>query len=418
MDLSENSPLNDLKTDAAQSGLPVMGTNQSTVRAHNERLVLSLIRHLGPLPKAEIARRSGLSAQTVSVIMRALESDGLLIKGKPQRGKVGQPSVPMDLAHDGAYFFGLKVGRRSLELVLTDFFGKIVDSRQHMHKFPTPSAAVSFALQSCEAIISALDPPARARIAGMGIAMPFSLWDWAGALGLNPTDMADWKTRDIRSEIATEMPFEVYLENDASCACGAELVFGTHDTPKDFLHFYIAFFVGGGLVLENRLYRGSTGNAGAVGSMPVPAPDGSVRQLVDVASLAGLERACLETGQDPSSIWQISDAWNIEETLLDHWINEAAKGLAYAAASSVALLDLSHVVIDGWMPEAIRARLVRAVEGEIAQLNLAGLSLPTIAAGTIGRMARSLGAASLPLAERYLIDHNALGGLMHKKENT
>ena len=94
----------------------IRGSNQTGMRAHNERLVLSLIRKHGPMAKAAIARITGLSAQTVSVIMRALEADGLLVKGEPVRGKVGQPSVPMGLRAEGAYFLGLKVGRRSVEL--------------------------------------------------------------------------------------------------------------------------------------------------------------------------------------------------------------------------------------------------------------------------------------------------------------
>ncbi|MCA0340038.1 MAG: winged helix-turn-helix domain-containing protein, partial [Proteobacteria bacterium] len=51
---------------------PSGGANQVRVRAYNERLVMSLVRRHGSLSKAEIARRSGLSAQTVTVIMRAL----------------------------------------------------------------------------------------------------------------------------------------------------------------------------------------------------------------------------------------------------------------------------------------------------------------------------------------------------------
>ena len=73
------------------------GTNQIGVRLYNERLILSLIRRLGSVPKAEIARLTGLSAQTVSVIMRELEADGLVLKRDPQRGRVGQPSVPFQL---------------------------------------------------------------------------------------------------------------------------------------------------------------------------------------------------------------------------------------------------------------------------------------------------------------------------------
>ena len=54
------------------------GTNQSGMRDSNERLVLSLVRRNGSLAKTEIARMTGLSAQTVSVIMRELEEEGLL----------------------------------------------------------------------------------------------------------------------------------------------------------------------------------------------------------------------------------------------------------------------------------------------------------------------------------------------------
>ena len=65
------------------------GTNQSGMRDYNERLVLSLVRRHGALAKSEIARMTGLSAQTVSVIMRALEQDGLLLRGEPVRGRIG-----------------------------------------------------------------------------------------------------------------------------------------------------------------------------------------------------------------------------------------------------------------------------------------------------------------------------------------
>ena len=59
-------------------GRSVLGSNQTGLRAHNERLILSQIRDLGSAAKADIARLTGLSAQTASVIMRELENDGLL----------------------------------------------------------------------------------------------------------------------------------------------------------------------------------------------------------------------------------------------------------------------------------------------------------------------------------------------------
>ena len=122
---------------------PSGGSNQVRVRAYNERLVMSLVRRHGALSKAEIARRSGLSAQTVTVIMRALESDGLLIRGAPTRGKVGQPSTPMRLNPDAVYSFGVKIGRRSAELAVMDFVGKVRLQIRRIYAYPMPERARS-----------------------------------------------------------------------------------------------------------------------------------------------------------------------------------------------------------------------------------------------------------------------------------
>ena len=94
------------------------GSNQNGVRLYNERLVLSLIRRHRSLSKVEIARLTGLSVQTASGIVGRLEQDGLLLRRDPQRGRVGQPAIPFTLHPEGALSLGLKIGRRSCDLVL------------------------------------------------------------------------------------------------------------------------------------------------------------------------------------------------------------------------------------------------------------------------------------------------------------
>src|SRR3979411_2995426 len=73
------------------------GTNQTGVRLYNEPLTLSLTRRHRSLAKVEIARLTGLSTQTTTVIINRLEADGLLTAGVPQRGRIGQPSPPHSL---------------------------------------------------------------------------------------------------------------------------------------------------------------------------------------------------------------------------------------------------------------------------------------------------------------------------------
>ncbi len=383
------------------------GTNQSGMRAQNERLVLSLVRQQGALAKTDIARITGLSAQTVSVIMRALESEGLLARGEPVRGRIGQPSVPMMLDSDGAFFFGLKIGRRSADLTLIDFQGHVRATRRQIYPYPTPSAVIAFVAGAMPAITATLAPTHQARISGMGVAMPFQLWNWVQNIGAPQAEMDAWRTRDIQAELATLTGMPVYVQNDATAACGAELVFGTGDRPKDFLYFYFGYFIGGGLVLNGQLFTGRTGNAAGVGPMPVPGPDGRMRRLLDVASMSSLADMMEAAGESSSLLWKNPDHWTVSANVLSAWIDSAANGLASAILSASTLMELEAVIIDGWMPPEIRAEITHRTDAAFHRLDLAGIDPPQIRQGTVGAQARSLGAAAIPLSQRYLLDQNA-----------
>ncbi len=401
----------DLRDGMAQGG--IRGTNQSGMRDHNERLVLTLLRRRGELAKAEIARLTGLSAQTVSVIMRALEADGLIARGAPRRGRVGQPSIPMHLAAGGAYFLGLKIGRRSLELVLVDFLGRVLGQAHETHRVPTPEGVLAFVRRGVPELTGRLSAPRRARIAGLGVGVPFHLWDWAEPLGVPPAEMAAWRDVDLAARLAAEVAFPVFVANDASAACNAEIVFGTRDPAegiRDVAYAYIGYFAGGGLVLNGRLVTGRTGNAGALGSMPVPARGGGSVQLLRVASLSGLEAMLAARGLDGSAMWESPDDWDIDADVLARWLAGTAAGLAHVAASGAALIDLEALVIDGWMPAPLRARLIEATAQALSRIDLSGVTPPQVRPGTIGPGARALGAASLPLSNRFLVDPTALGG--------
>lgn len=386
------------------------GTNQSGMRAYNERLILSLIRAHGSLAKADIAKRTGLSAQTISVIIRELEADGLLLRGEPVRGKVGQPLVPMALNPEGAYFYGLKVGRRSAQLVLIDLLGEIRDMAGITYRYPTPGSIREFASEATDRIAADLSPAARARIAGMGVALPFQLWNWADSVGASREDRDAWRHADLRADIAATLDIPVYLQNDATAACGAELAFGQTHSAGDFVYFYIGSFIGGGVVLNGRLYSGRSGNAGALGSMPVARTGEPVCQLIDLASLTSLENELLAKGQDCAWIWESPQDWGeLNQDVMD-WLDRAGQAIAYAIVSSTAVIDFGAAILDGWIPATIRQQLVASTRRHISEFDLDGLNVPVVQEGSIGIHARAIGGASLPLSERFLIGPIELQG--------
>ncbi|OAP47128.1 ROK family transcriptional regulator [Sinorhizobium americanum] len=387
---------------------PSGGANQTRVRAYNERLVMSLVRRHGSLSKAEIARRSGLSAQTVSVIMRALEADGMLMRGAPIRGRVGQPSIPMRLNPDAVYSFGVKIGRRSADLVLMDFLGTIRLHLHQIHTYPLPDDLVTFIVEGISKLERQLGPADRKRIAGVGIATPFELWNWAEEVGAPHHEMDRWRDFDLQAAVAARTPHPVFLQNDGTSACGAELAFGVGANYPDFVYFYIGSFIGGGVVINSALFSGRTGTAGAVGPLPVSAKDGRTTQLLKIASVFVLEKLLRERGMDPKPLWYSADDWIDFGEPLEIWIEDAAAALAQAIVSAVSIVDFSAAVIDGGFPPWVRARLLAATRKALQALDLQGVTVPDLVEGAVGSHARAIGGASLPLFSRYLLDTNVL----------
>ena len=397
---------------------PGGGANQTRVRAYNERLVLSLVRRHGSLSKAEIARRTGLSAQTVSVIMRALEKDGLLIRGEPVRGRVGQPSVPMLLNPDAVYSFGVKIGRRSADLVLMDFVGTIRQQIHQIYPYPQPDNIMAFLVEGIARLQGTMTPHQLGHIAGIGIAAPFELWNWAEEVGAPAGAMDAWRSFDLQAEASARLPYPVFLQNDAASACGAELVFGLGPSYPDFVYFFIGSFIGGGIVLNGSLFVGRTGTAGAIGPLPVRVRGGETRQLLDIASIFVLENMLREQGLDPEPLWYSAEDWIDFGEPLERWITDAAAALAQAIVAAASIIDFSAAVIDGGFPDWVRARLVAATVREVNKLDLQGIIRPDILAGQVGAQARAIGGASLPIFSRYLIDQNVLFKETHHAEGT
>ncbi len=388
------------------------GTNQNGVRLYNERLVLSLIRRYGTVPRAEIARQTGLSAQTIAVIMRQLEADGLVTRQDPQRGRVGQPSVPYALNAEGAFSLGLKIGRRVNDLVLIDFLGTVRRATHTGGTYPTPDGVLAFVSGGIADLVAALTPEQERRISGLGIAAPFELWNWEAQIGAPHTVLDQWRTFDLRENIQRICPWPVYFTNDATAACAAELTFGNSGQYSDFLYFFVGSFIGGGVVLNGHLFTGRTGNAGALGSMPVAMRDNRgqpiTEQLIRSASLYLLANHLKEAGRDAAILWRSPDDWGELGPVVDVWIEEAATGIAFAIVAAISVIDFPAVIIDGAFPVAIRRRMVGRVNARLGEFDRQGLSPVTAIEGAIGSDARAIGGACLPLLANFARDREVL----------
>ena len=400
----------DLLAAADALRLKPRGSSQGGLRQYNERVVLQAIRLHGALPGAEIARVTQLTAQTVSLITKRLETDGLLLRGTPQRGKVGQPSVPLRLNPDGALAIGIKVGRRSMDVLLVDFTGAVRQRWTLDYRYPDPDQLLAEIGARLAEMAAQLSADALGRVQGVGIAAPFSLGGWQTLLDMPPDVAIRWPLVNLRAEVAARTDLPVSLIKDTAAACVAELVAGRGRSVQSFLYVFVDTFIGGGLVLDSHLRAGLHGNAGAIGSLPMglaASGDGTApAQLLSVASLANLEARYRQHGLDAAAV---ADDRALQAPWLAHtqaWLADAAGAVALAVNSAACLLDLESVIVDGSFSRALQAALVAALQQALDRYSWEGVTRPMLLPGTIGSDARALGGALLPLHANFSPDRD------------
>ena len=385
------------------------GGDSTGLRVYNERLMISAIRQAGALSKAEIARTTGLSGQAATVIVNSLLDEGLLVKREKVRGRVGKPFTPIALNPEGAYSIGVKIGRRSLEVLLVDFGGAVVASRSTPYSAPLPAETMDLATRTAVELMGSLKRGLRARIVGLGVAMPWVLHEWSDVLGLEREAIAAWREIDVAAELESATGLSVSVYNDATAACAAEMIAGDRIVRSSALYIYLGTFVGGGVVIGGHLHRGEQLNAGALGSMPMVerSGDGRPHQLIHEASVIDLERSLTAAGFDVSETFSPNGTPGADD-VFDAWMRRAVAALSRAVVSAMSVVDFEEVVIDGLLRPDWRRRVVDGVAGTYGRFDCTGLSPIEIAAGSIGPQARVLGAALLPLIGRFSPDTDLL----------
>jgi predicted NBD/HSP70 family sugar kinase len=299
-----------------------------------------------------------------------------------------------------------------------DFVGRIRMQKRQIYAYPLPEEFLDFITSGINELESRLDAEQRGRIAGVGLAAPFELWNWEEEVGSPKGAMDVWRDVDLQTEVAARVSYPVFLQNDATSACGAELVFGVGPSYPDFVYFFIGSFIGGGIVLNSAIFSGRTGTAGAIGPLPVRGKNGETLQLLEVASIFVLENMLRGRGIDPQPLWYSADDWIDFGEPLEEWIQDTAKALAQAIVAAASIIDFSAAVIDGGFPDWVRERLVRATIAEADKLDLQGVVMPDIIEGAVGSQARAIGGASLPIFARYLTDQNVLFKEVENAEGT
>lgn len=215
----------------------------------------------GPIARAELARKLGLSSGSLTRLTRPLIARRQLVEGTPQlAARTGRPSLPLDVVADSAYFIGAKITEEAVFAVLTDLRGDVIDQLEEPLGDHDPDAT----LEALDKMIK--DFQSRyPRIRGVGIGLGGQVEDRRSARA----PILGWDEVPLADEVARLTGLPCTVENDVKAFTQAEHWFGAGRGLQAFVVITVGAGIGCGIVAHDQLLRGRRGVSGAVGHLPL-----------------------------------------------------------------------------------------------------------------------------------------------------
>ncbi|QUI30329.1 ROK family transcriptional regulator [Streptomyces alfalfae] len=348
-----------------RSGAPQLDTQQGIRRRNLSRVMYAVAAH-GPLSRAAVASRIGLTRAAVSTLVDELIRSGHLDELGPERpGRVGRPGSALAMSARGPVGIGAEVGVDHLAACAVDLRGEVrvraVRRASNRGRSPGPVLEELTALVrkvSAEAREAGMSP------AGLAVAVPGLVSRDSRTVVRAPN--LGWHDIDLAPLLPAELPLTV--DNEANFGALAELWLG-EDTPEDFLHVSAEIGVGAALVVEGRLLRGTRGFAGELGHVPIwpegPAcPCGGRGCLEQYAGQEAVLRAVgLEEREDRVEL--LAECADAGDETVRRALSDAGTAMGIALTGAVNLLDPRAVVLGGALSR-LAPWLLPSLERELA----------------------------------------------------
>jgi predicted NBD/HSP70 family sugar kinase len=355
----------------------------------------------GALTQAEIARTTGLSAATVSNIVRELRESGTVDVTPTSAG--GRRARSVSLSEDAGIVVGVDFGHSHLRVAVGNLAHRVLaEEAEPIDVDASAAQGLDRAEELVERLISVAGNT-REKVIGVGLGVPGPIDVETGLLG-STAILPGWTGTNPRDELAGRLGLPVHVDNDANLGALGELVWGTGRGATDLAYIKVASGVGAGLVMHGRIYRGPGGTAGEIGHITLD-ESGPVCRCGN--------RGCLETFTAARYVLPLLTPSHGPDLTMPEIVKLARDGdpgcrrviadigrhIGRGVANLCNLLNPSRIILGGDLAEAGEL-VLGPVRDSVARYAIPSAARQlSVAPGVLGDRAEVLGALALVLSE-------------------
>jgi predicted NBD/HSP70 family sugar kinase len=396
--------VNPLNTHSA----PVKRADQRAVRKSNLSLVARRIAEAGSLSRAQLAKLTGLNKTTVSSLVAELIERGVVTEsGLADGGGVGRPAQILELDDSRIAALGLEINVDHVAVCVCDLRGAVRFRMAVGHDNRESSPPLAFALLA-ELVGQALaecDSLGLAPI-GAGISVPGTVEAETGMLVHAPN--LGWDQLPVAEclrESLGDPGFSLSVGNDANLAALGELESGALRGIRHGLLLYGNVGIGGAVIVDGALFRGSDGFAGEIGHIPVRPFDGELCRCGGrgcLETLAGQEAIATRVGiqdvrsETTSPALRVAELARSSDPRAISALDEVAEFLGICIAAAVSLINPQRVVLAGALG-TLAPWLLPGTRAAVAQRTTVAPTLVEIVGSELGDESAIRGGAALVL---------------------
>ncbi|MDZ5452849.1 ROK family transcriptional regulator [Labrys sp. ZIDIC5] len=388
--------------------------DQTFARYVNERRILTQLRLQGAMPRAELARRLGLTPATITNLVENLTASSLLVERRTSREDnarrdVGRPGVDITLNPSGGYFLGAEIGVGVVRFALIDLALGVVDSRTARLAHPVgPEAAVD----AIATYARGLAQPLRS----IGITVPGLVRSDGYVVHL---PMLGWKDLNLKALAEQALSAPVFVENNAHAAAFGEVYTQPGLQADAIVYLKLGAGCGGAAIVNGRLVRGAGGTGNEFGHIRIRergprcscGQEGCLETFVNIAALDRFYRPGQGFGVDSLSALpaMVAAAAHAGDRNAGAAIDELADHLIIGLTSLTNIFNPSTIVLGGAMRPVLAARLDRLSQAVGAGI-VPGMTRPQIRLSTLGEMECAIGAATIAHHQDFDVSNIEIGG--------
>jgi predicted NBD/HSP70 family sugar kinase len=326
------------------------GLNHRDMSETNKYVLLKYLATHQQLSRLDLSRLTGLSKMTITAIIGEYLEKGIVRECGQSVSTGGRKATLLEIDPTALLTLGICIGREYMQVGIVNLRGNVLD--EETVPFSSIGSTADFLNSLFYLCDRMLERPYHDRIWGMGVSCAGPLSIRQGKV-LNPPDFHHIHDVEIVAELQNRYALPTYLQNDMCVAALAEAYFGHGQSYRDFLYVGVGAGIGGGVILDQKLYTGAVGLAGAIGHSIVerdgmPCECGQRGCLEQYASTKAVLQWAREQSGNASLSWmELANGAEMGDDLSLRALDRMTDYLSMALINAQIVLDMPCVILGG-----------------------------------------------------------------------